>query len=49
MPGILARAPRHDDGETHVELAALLNLAEALDVRDCGSASHCRASAASPS
>jgi len=42
VPGILAHASRHDDGETLVELAALLNLAEALDVRDWGSASHCR-------
>lgn len=41
VPGILARAPRgHDEG--HVELAMLLNLAEALDVRDSGSATHCR-------
>ncbi len=40
VPGILARAPRgHDEG--HVELAMLLNLAEALDVRDSGSATHC--------
>ena len=38
VPGILARAPRGADGEAHVELAALLNLAEALDVRDTGSA-----------
>jgi diguanylate cyclase (GGDEF)-like protein/putative nucleotidyltransferase with HDIG domain len=42
VPGILARAPRHDDGETQVELGALLNLAEALDVRDWGNATHCR-------
>ena len=41
VPGILARATRgHDDG--HVELAALLNLAEALDVRDSGNTSHCQ-------
>jgi len=41
VPGILARASRgRDDGQ--VELAALLNLAEALDVRDSGSASHCQ-------
>ncbi len=41
VPGILARAPRgRDDG--HVELAALLNLAEALDMRDSGNATHCR-------
>ena len=42
VPGILARAPRQEDGDAPVELAALLNLAEALDVRDWGSASHCR-------
>ena len=42
VPGILARAPRQDDAESHVELAALVSLAEALDVRDWGSASHCR-------
>jgi diguanylate cyclase (GGDEF)-like protein len=41
VPGILARASRSRDGDAHVELAALLNLAEALDVRDTGSASHC--------
>jgi diguanylate cyclase (GGDEF)-like protein/putative nucleotidyltransferase with HDIG domain len=40
VPGILARAPRgHDDG--HVELAMLLNMAEALDVRDSGNTTHC--------
>lgn len=39
VPGILARAIRgHEDG--HVELAALLSLAEALDQRDSGSSSH---------
>jgi diguanylate cyclase (GGDEF)-like protein len=42
VPGILARGPRQEDSEVHVELAALLSLAEALDVRDWGSASHCR-------
>jgi diguanylate cyclase (GGDEF)-like protein len=42
VPGILARAPRHEDADSQVELAALLSLAEALDVRDWGSASHCR-------
>ena len=42
VPGILARAPRHEDTDARVELAALLSLAEALDVRDWGSASHCR-------
>jgi diguanylate cyclase (GGDEF)-like protein/putative nucleotidyltransferase with HDIG domain len=40
VPGILARAPRGHDGD-HVELAMLLNLAEALDVRDSGNATHC--------
>lgn len=41
VPGILARAPRGgEDG--HVELSTLLKLAEALDVRDTGSATHCR-------
>jgi diguanylate cyclase (GGDEF)-like protein len=42
VPGILAHGSRHDDGETLVDLASLLSLAEALDVRDWGSASHCR-------
>jgi diguanylate cyclase (GGDEF)-like protein len=42
VPGVLARAPRSSNGETHVELASLLNLAEALDVRETGSASHCQ-------
>jgi diguanylate cyclase (GGDEF)-like protein len=42
VPGILARPARHDDDDVHVELGALLSLAEALDVRDWGSASHCR-------
>ena len=40
VPGILARAPRGHEGD-HVELAMLLNLAEALDVRDTGNATHC--------
>lgn len=40
VPGILGRAPRHDGA--HVELATLLSLAEALDVRDSGTASHCQ-------
>jgi diguanylate cyclase (GGDEF)-like protein len=39
VPGILARASRGRD-DSHVELAMLLNLAEALDVRDSGSATH---------
>jgi diguanylate cyclase (GGDEF)-like protein len=42
VPGILARSTRRDEGEAQVELAALLSLAEALDVRDWGSASPCR-------
>jgi diguanylate cyclase (GGDEF)-like protein len=42
VPGILARASRSGDGEARVELASLVNLAEALDVREYGSASHCR-------
>jgi diguanylate cyclase (GGDEF)-like protein len=41
VPGILERTPR-SDGETHVELASLMSLAEALDVREFGSATHCR-------
>jgi diguanylate cyclase (GGDEF)-like protein len=41
VPGILARGSRGRDGDGHVELAALVNLAEALDVRDSGSPSHC--------
>lgn len=41
VPGILGRGPRRRD-EGHVELASLLSLAEALDVRDAGSASHCQ-------
>jgi diguanylate cyclase (GGDEF)-like protein/putative nucleotidyltransferase with HDIG domain len=40
VPGILARTPAPGD-DSHVELTALLNLAEALDVRDSGSATHC--------
>ena len=39
VPGILSRAPRGRD-DSHVELAMLLNLAEALDVRESGSATH---------
>ena len=43
VPGILAGSSRgSSNGEAHVELGALLNLAEALDVRDSGSSSHCR-------
>ena len=41
VPGILARAPRVRD-ESQVELATLLNLAEALDVRDSGNTTHCQ-------
>jgi diguanylate cyclase (GGDEF)-like protein/putative nucleotidyltransferase with HDIG domain len=40
VPGILAVPPAARDDGT-VELAALLSLAEALDVRDSGSVSHC--------
>lgn len=40
VPGILARAPLGGE-EGQVELGALLGLAEALDVRESGSASHC--------
>jgi diguanylate cyclase (GGDEF)-like protein/putative nucleotidyltransferase with HDIG domain len=40
VAGVLARAP-HGQEEAQVELAALLSLAEALDVRDSGSVSHC--------
>jgi diguanylate cyclase (GGDEF)-like protein len=42
VPGVLARVSRSSNGQSHVELAALLNLAEALDVRETGSASHCQ-------
>jgi diguanylate cyclase (GGDEF)-like protein/putative nucleotidyltransferase with HDIG domain len=40
VPGILARAPRRQE-ESHVELSTLLGLAEALDVRDTGTVTHC--------
>ena len=40
VAGILARPPRGRE-EAYVDLAALLSLAEALDVRDSGSVSHC--------
>ena len=42
VPGILAHGTRGADNEAHVELATLVNLAEALDVRDSGSATHCQ-------
>jgi diguanylate cyclase (GGDEF)-like protein len=42
VPGILAQGSRGGNADTHVELGALLNLAEALDVREFGSATHCR-------
>lgn len=41
VPGILARAPG-PGRDAPVELATLLNLAEALDVRDSGHSAHCR-------
>lgn len=41
VPGILARTSRTHE-EAPVELATLLSLAEALDVRDSGNATHCR-------
>ena len=42
VPGILARTSRQGREEHHVDLATLLTLAEALDVRDSGSSTHCR-------
>src|SRR5829696_7356244 len=42
VPGILARPTRAGTTDAHVELASLLSLAEALDVRDLGSTSHCQ-------
>src|SRR5215210_3999183 len=42
VPGILAHGARGQNSDGHVELAALINLAEALDVRDSGSATHCQ-------
>ena len=36
------RRQRPSPGASHVELGALLSLAEALDVRDSGSSSHCQ-------
>jgi diguanylate cyclase (GGDEF)-like protein len=42
VPGILAHGARGSNSEALVELAALVNLAEALDVRDSGSATHCQ-------
>jgi diguanylate cyclase (GGDEF)-like protein len=42
VPGILAGRRAGDDDHPQVDLAALLHLAEALDVRDSGTASHCR-------
>ena len=42
VPGILAHGARGANSEAHVELAALINIAEALDVRDSGSATHCQ-------
>ncbi len=42
VPGILARTSRAGRDEPQVELGTLLTLAEALDVRDSGSSTHCR-------
>ena len=42
VPGILAHGARGGNHEVYVELAALINIAEALDVRDSGSATHCQ-------
>ena len=42
VPGILAHGSRGGNGEALVELASLVNLAEALDVRDSGTATHCQ-------
>jgi diguanylate cyclase (GGDEF)-like protein len=42
VPGILAHGSRGSNSDAHVELAALVNLAEALDVRESGSATHCQ-------
>ena len=42
VPGILARAPGSSAEPGHIELAAFLGLAEALDVRDFGNAAHCQ-------
>lgn len=41
VPGILARSTRGTE-EARVDLATLLSLAEALDVRDSGSSTHCQ-------
>jgi putative nucleotidyltransferase with HDIG domain len=41
VTGILAGAPR-DTEEPHLELGTLLSLAEALDLRDSGTTSHCQ-------
>ena len=41
VPGILARPARGHE-ESQVELASLLTLAEALDVRESGNAAHCQ-------
>ncbi len=42
VPGILARTSRSGNGGAHVDLASLVTLAEALDVRESGTATHCR-------
>ena len=41
VPGILAPHARGGSLEAHVDLVSLLDLAEALDVRDSGTTSHC--------
>jgi diguanylate cyclase (GGDEF)-like protein len=41
VPGILARAAGSDREHGHVELAALVSLAESLDLRDAGNTAHC--------
>ncbi|HYI35467.1 MAG TPA: diguanylate cyclase [Thermoleophilaceae bacterium] len=42
VPGILGSPSREGREDVSVDLTSLLSLAEALDVRDSGSATHCR-------
>jgi diguanylate cyclase (GGDEF)-like protein/putative nucleotidyltransferase with HDIG domain len=42
VPGILARPSGGSEDAGHIELATLLNLAQALDVRDFGNPAHCQ-------